>query len=91
MDQNWRHDSGEIDLVAADRDVLVACAVRVHNGRVHRDPLALPAPKIRTLCRLAVRWQQVHGVRFGQVRVDVAQVTWEGTGGYTIEHVKAVG
>jgi putative endonuclease len=91
LDQSWRHSMGELDLAAADRDVFVACAVRVRTHSVHRDPRELPARKIQLLRRLAVRWQKEHGVRYGQVRVDVALVTWEGTGGYTIEHVKGAG
>jgi hypothetical protein len=30
-------------------------------------------------------------VRFDQVRVDVVGLVYEGTGGYTIEHLKGVG
>ena len=91
LDQSWRHSTGELDLAAADRDVFIACAVRVRTPSVHRDPHELPARKIQLLRRLAMRWQKEHGVRYGQVRIDVAVVTWEGTGGYTIEHVKGVG
>jgi putative endonuclease len=91
LDQSWRHSTGELDLAAADRDVFVACAVRVRTRSVHRDPQELPARKIQLLRRLAVRWQKEHGVRYEQIRVDAVLVTWEGTGGYTIEHVKGVG
>ena len=91
LDQNWRHDAGEADLVAADRDVLVICAVRVRTASVRRDARDLPAKKVRVLRRLAVGWQDAHGVRYDRVRVDVAVVIWEGTGGYTIEHVREVG
>jgi putative endonuclease len=80
LDQGWRHTIGELDLAAADRDVFVACAVRVRTKSVHRDPRELPAGKIATLRRLAVRWQKEHGVRYEQVRVDAAVLTWDGTG-----------
>lgn len=91
LDQSWRHSTGELDLAAADRDVFIVCAVRVRTHSVHRDLQDLPARKVQLLRRLAVRWQKEHGVQYGQLRVDVAVVTWEGIGGYTIEHVKGVG
>jgi len=91
LDQRWRYSFGDLDLVAADQGVFVACAVRVRRPRVNGDPAHLSEQKVRLLRRLAVRWMQEHAVRYDQVRADVAVVSYEGTGGYTIEHVKGVG
>ena len=36
-------------------------------------------------------WLTAHGVRFDQIRIDVVGLLYEGTGGFTIEHVRGVG
>jgi hypothetical protein len=41
--------------------------------------------------RLAARWLAGHGMRYDQVRIDVIGLIQENTGGFTIEHVRAVG
>jgi putative endonuclease len=43
------------------------------------------------LRRLAVQWLNAHGVRFEQIRIDVIGLLYEGTGGFTIEHIRGVG
>jgi hypothetical protein len=38
-----------------------------------------------------VQWLNAHGIRFDQVRVDVVGLVYDGTGGFTVEHVPGVG
>ena len=92
LDQNWRCDFGEIDIVAADRQVFVVCEVKTRSSERYGSPLeAVTRAKLRRLRRLGVAWLNAHGVRFDQVRIDVVGVLYEGTGGFTIAHVKGVG
>jgi putative endonuclease len=92
LDRNWRCASGEIDIVAVDRHVFVVCEVKTRSGTRYGTPLeAVTRTKLRRLRVLAVAWLNAHGVRFDQVRIDVVGLLYEGTGGYTVEHIKGVG
>ena len=92
LDRNWRCATGEIDIVAVDRQVFVVCEVKTRSGTRFGTPLeAVGRAKLRRLRKLAVAWLNAHGVRFEQVRVDIVGLVYEGTGGYTIEHLRGVG
>jgi putative endonuclease len=91
LDRNWRCADGEIDIVAVERHTFVVCEVKTRSGTRYGTPLeAVGRAKRRRLRRLAVRWLNAHGVRFDQIRVDVVGLLYEGTGGFTIEHVRGV-
>jgi len=90
--RNWRCAEGEIDIVAADRRVLVACEVKTRSGTRYGTPLEAVTRKKRSrLRRLAVRWVVANGVLFDEVRVDVVEVLKDQRKGFTIEHVRGVG
>ena len=91
LDRRWRCPDGEIDIVAAERDVLVVCQVKIRfvDGR-GTSLESLSRAKRTQLRRLAVRWMAAHGKRFDQARIDVLGLT-AGPGGYAIEHVRGVG
>jgi len=92
LDRNWRCADGEIDIVAVERHTFVVCEVKTRSGTRYGTPLeAVGGAKQRRLRRLAVRWLNAHGVRFDQIRIDVVGLLYEGTGGFTIEHVRGVG
>ncbi len=92
LDRNWRCAEGEIDIVAVDRRVLVACEVKTRSGTEYGTPLeAVDWKKRRRLRRLAVNWVMAHGVLFDEVRVDVVSVLKTGSGDFTIEHIPGVG
>jgi uncharacterized protein (TIGR00252 family) len=92
LDRNWRSADGEIDIVAVDRQVLVVCEVKSRTSVRYGSPLeAVSRAKRARLRRLAVQWLNAHGVRFDQVRVDVVGLVYDGTGGFTIEHIRGVG
>ena len=92
LDRNWRSADGEIDIVAVERNVLVVCEVKSRTSTRYGSPLeAVSRAKRMRLRKLAVQWLNAHGVRFDQVRIDVVGLVYEGTGGFTIEHVRAVG
>ena len=92
LDRNWRSADGEIDIVAVDRQALVVCEVKSRTGTRCGSPLeAVSRAKRARLRRLAVQWLNAHGIRFDQVRVDVVGLVYDGTGGFTVEHVPGVG
>ena len=92
LDRNWRSADGEVDIVAVDRQVLVVCEVKSRTSVRYGSPLeAVSRAKRARLRRLAVQWLNAHGVRFDQVRIDVIGLVYEGTGGFTIEHIRGVG
>jgi putative endonuclease len=92
LDRNWRCAEGEIDIVAVDRHTFVVCEVKTRSGKRYGTPLeAVGRAKRSRLRKLAVRWLTAHGVRFDQIRIDVVGLLYEGTGGFTIEHLRGVG
>jgi len=92
LDRNWRCADGEIDIVAVERHTFVVCEVKTRSGTRYGTPLeAVGRTKRTRLRRLAVRWLIAHGVRFDQIRIDVVGLLYEGTGGFTIQHIRGVG
>jgi putative endonuclease len=92
LDRNWRCAAGEIDIVAVDRHTLVVCEVKSRTGVRFGSPLeAVSRTKRARLRKLAVLWLNAHGIRFDEVRIDVVGLVYEGTGGFTIEHIRGVG
>lgn len=92
LDRNYRCREGEIDIVAAERRVLVVCEVKTRSGVQYGLPIeAVTRQKVRRLRRLAVRWVVAHPVTFDELRVDVIGVLKSGAGDFTIEHVRGVG
>ena len=92
LDRNWRSAAGEIDIVAAERQVLVICEVKTRSGAQYGSPLeAITRSKRARLRRLAVRWLVAHGVLFDEVRIDVIGLVRDESGQYQLEHVRGVG
>ena len=92
LDRNWRSGSEILPIIAADHRVLVVIDLRVRAGTRHGTPLeALGEDRRRTMRRLAARWLAEHGKRYDQIRIDVVGLLQESAGGFTIEHIKAVG
>ena len=89
LDRNWRCAEGELDIVAAERRVLVACEVKTRSGLGFGSPLE--AISRRKQARLAISWIRAHGVLFDEVRIDVIGLVRDRAGHFTIEHVRGVG
>jgi putative endonuclease len=92
LDRNWRCAEGEIDIVAAERRVLVICEVKTRSGTRFGTPLeAITRSKRARLRRLAIRWLVAHGVLFDEVRIDVIGLLRDQAGHFLVEHVRGVG
>ena len=92
LDRNWRSGSEILPIIAADHRVLVVIDLRVLAGTRHGTLLeAIGVDRQRTMRRLAAHWLAEHGKRYDQIRIDVVGLLQEGTGGFTIEHIRAMG
>jgi len=92
LDRNWRCAVGEIDIVAVERHALVVVEVKSRTSMRYGSPLeAVSRAKRARLRKLAVQWLNAHGVRFEQVRIDAVGLVYDGTGGFTVEHIRGVG
>lgn len=75
MDRNWRSPTGEIDLVACRRSVVVFCEIKTRaTDRFGPPQAAVGWAKQRRLRVLAIEWLAAHQ-RHGSIRFDVAAVT----------------
>jgi putative endonuclease len=91
LDRDWRCDGEIISILAAERGTCVAVDLRVRAGTRHGRPLdAIGQDRARTMHRLAARWLAEHGMRYEQIRIDVVGLLQQ-QGGFTIEHLRAVG
>jgi len=92
LDRNYRCSRGEIDIVAADRRMLVACEVKTRSDVRYGTPIeAVTSQKLRRLRHLAVHWALAHGLTFDGLRVDIVGVLRSASGEFKIEHVRGVG
>lgn len=92
IERNWRCRAGELDIVAVDRRVLVACEVKTRRSCDFGAPIeAVTATKLLRLRRLVGAWLQEHPDHgFAQVRIDVVGVLRPADGPARIEHLVGV-
>jgi putative endonuclease len=88
LDRNWRCESGEIDLVLRDGDVLVICEVKSRASEVCGSPHEAVTPqKLERLQRLAALWAEAHRVKPDETRIDLVAVRCPRRGAAVVEHV----
>lgn len=92
LERNYRCESGEIDIVARDGDVLVVCEVKTRAGLRFGAPVeAVTSTKARRLRLLASRWLADHrGLRPAAVRFDVVSVLRPDGGVPQVQHIQGV-
>jgi putative endonuclease len=88
LDRNWRCPDGELDLIARDPTRLVFCEVKTRSSEEFGTPAeaVTPAKKARVRA-LARRWQDEHGVRAPELRLDVVSVLAPPGGPVQLEHL----
>ena len=92
LDRNWRCESGEIDLVLRDGDVLVVCEVKTRTTTDFGTPHeAVDDLKVARLRRLAVRWVEDRGVAVRDIRIDLVAVLRPRRGPSVLDHVRGIG
>ena len=73
--QNWRCGEGEVDIIAADGDILVGCEVKTRTSTRYGSPLeAVDLHKADRVRRLVRRWASEQAREFVAVRLDVVAV-----------------
>ncbi len=91
LERNWRCELGELDIVARDGDVLVACEVKTRRATRFGTPLeAVTARKAARLRRLTARWLAERQFPVAGVRIDVVGVLQPPRGAAVVEHVRGV-
>jgi putative endonuclease len=91
LDRNWRCSAGELDIVAADGPVLVACEVKTRTSGRYGTPLEAVNPhKLARLHRLIRQWANEHQARYTTLRVDVVGVLIRDPLPARIEHIVGV-
>ena len=91
LDQNWRGDGGELDLILRDGRTLVICEVKTRSSMAYGSPLeAVTSVKAARLRRLAAQWVTAHDLRVADIRIDLVGIV-RTSAGIEIEHVEGVG
>ena len=89
LERNWRGARGEIDIIAADGDVIVFCEVKTRRTESFGTPSdALVPAKVRRLRRLAAQWLAARGLRPGPVRFDVVSIWPRSSGPADVDHLR---
>jgi putative endonuclease len=96
LDRNWRCRTGEIDIVAIDRDdptgSLVFCEVKCRTGLGFGAPLeAITYAKSRKLRQLAAEWLAAHDIAAKRVRIDAIGVVMLPNSEPQISHLRGIG
>lgn len=90
IERNWRGPSGEIDIIARDRNCLVFAEVKTRTRTGFGHPFeAITNKKLQSMRRLVAQWCQSKGLSAVQVRLDAVSVLLLGAKVH-IEHLKQV-
>ena len=90
LDRNWRCRTGELDLVVAQRRLVVFCEVKTRSSDLFGTPAeAVTRTKADRLRRLAMMWLREHPAG-GQadIRFDVVSVLLPRAGSPAVEHLR---
>ncbi|MDO5590460.1 MAG: YraN family protein [Lachnospiraceae bacterium] len=80
LEYNFRCRSGEIDIIARDKEYLVFCEVKYRNGPLSGHPLeAVDVKKQKTIIRCAGVYLSQNGYLNVPCRFDVIGITKEKT------------
>ncbi|MCP3797992.1 YraN family protein [Allokutzneria sp. A3M-2-11 16] len=91
LSRNWRCHLGELDVIAADGDVLVVCEVKTRSGTGFGGPEeAVTRVKLRRMRTLANQWLSVYRVGWCSIRCDVIAVLCRPDGRTFIDHRRGV-
>lgn len=87
--RNYRRDSGELDLIAMDRDEYVFVEVKTRTrGGFGRPEEAVTPRKIRRMATVAEQFLQSHGAEESPWRIDVIAVLTGPTGVVSLLHIR---
>lgn len=91
LERNWRHRRGELDLIAADGDVIVAVEVKTRTTTDFGHPLeAITRQKLQRLRALISLWCQSRDAQARALRVDAIAILGESGSRRVIDHRKGI-
>ena len=92
IDRCWQDGHAESGIVAAGQHVLVVCHVTGRSAAAAAPGTEAITPvMLRRLRHHGEAWLTAHDTGTSHLRIDQITVTYDGPGGYTLEHIKAVG
>lgn len=102
LEKNWRHQLGELDIIALDDQTVVAVEVKTRSGVGYGHPFeSITTDKVRRLRRLLVAWvrqavqgdTQINGraFRYDALRVDAIGIVLRRGQEAKIEHLRGIG
>ncbi len=83
---DWQCEAGKADVIADDHGALVLITVARRRATMPQ-PEETASARIR---QLAIQWASDHGHSLRQARLDMISLIREDSGGFTIEHLRAV-
>lgn len=93
LDRNWRCAEGELDIVAARGERVVAVEVKTRSGIAYGHPFsAIDDRKLTRLWRLALAWAAAHPASVGRRRlsVDAIAIIGRDPAAGTLEHLEGL-
>lgn len=93
--RNWRTAHGELDVIAAEGDVLVICEVKTRSGLGWGSPLeAISSRKRSRLRRLALEWLEANSSNWRgrprEIRIDAIGILVPRRGAPVVQHVRGI-
>lgn len=100
--RNWRHQFGELDIVALDRDTIVAVEVKTRSSTEFGHPFeSITTEKVQRLRRLLISWSRQHrddavlkrvtAHTQRSLRIDAVAVILHPAAEAQIEHLRGIG
>ncbi|QIM16781.1 YraN family protein [Leucobacter insecticola] len=91
LERNWRTRAGELDLIARDRQTLVAIEVKTRSGTGYGNPLeAITAQKMLRLRHLLLDWAHETRAHGHGLRVDAVGITLRANQTPRIDHLRGI-
>jgi putative endonuclease len=89
--RNWRVARGELDIIAADGDTIVAVEVKTRSGVGFGNPLeAITLQKTQRLRRLLLSWVRAEQPRARDIRIDAIGITLRQGERPRIDHLEGI-
>ena len=91
LSRNWRIARGEIDIIAADGDTVVAVEVKTRSGTGYGTPLeSITLQKAQRLRRLLLSWVRAEKPRAQKIRIDAIGITLRPGERPRIDHLEGI-
>lgn len=91
LERNWKHSSGEIDVIAHSAGWAVFVEVKSRSSLDFGHPFeSINQQKLTRIYRLALEWCQQNSISTTRIRIDAIAIIGTIRDGFVIEHLKGV-